>query len=64
MGNGLVNPENRVCQRANSCETDFAVRIKSAQAPGCAARGLPGKRVGTDITRRRRITVVRAGARP
>jgi hypothetical protein len=40
-------PENRVCQCANSCETDFASNIKSAQEPGVFTSD--GARAGHDL---------------
>jgi hypothetical protein len=33
-------PENRVCQRIGSCETDFASSIKSGQEPELSENGL------------------------
>ena len=64
MGNGLVNPENRVCQRANACETDFAVRIKRAQAPGWADEACPGNVSGRIRPAAGTLASFGAGARP
>jgi hypothetical protein len=32
-------PENPVCQRAHSCETDFAISIKNDDDPGGVCSG-------------------------
>jgi hypothetical protein len=32
-------PENWICQRTNSCETDFANSIKYDEDPGCRDGG-------------------------